>query len=319
MSSITSSTYPVVTLSKAGDQFAIVQGGQLKKLTRQGLADYIATLAPNTFIALTDGPGSYVGQAGKAVVVKATEDGVEFQNATSGNFLALADTPASFGGQAGKLPVVNSGETALEFIDNFFIQLGDTPSTYSGQSEKIVRVNTGATAVEFVTPTEAAPAGNLTGGFADYDHGGGTQAYTTGSGYVKVLNDATGTQTNETYLPSGVATLYDATNSQLDFSDLPDGSRVMIRFTMNVTTTSANQRIRTRLSLAIGGTTPYQIQLDDSIVKTAGVTALGETTFIYVVNDNTRNNPAQFEFSSDGDATLDVQGWVVDVAIRGAV
>lgn len=303
MSSITSSSYPVVTVSKAGDQFAIVQGGQLKKLTRQGLADYIATLAPNTFIALTDGPGSYVGQAGKAVVVRATEDGVEFQNATSGNFLALADTPGAYGGQAGKLPVVNSG---------------DTPASYAGASEKIVRVNTAATGTEFVTPTEAAPAGNLTGGFADYDHGGGTQAYTSGSGFVKILNDATGTQTNETYLPPGITTLYDSANSQLDFSQLPNGSRVLLRLTMNVTTTAANQRIRTRLSAAVGGTTPYQILLDDSVIKAAGATSIGETTFIYVVDDNTRNFPAQFEFSSDAGATLDVQGWVVDVSIRGS-
>lgn len=319
MSDITSRAYPVVTLSKSGDQFAIVQDGQLKKLTRGGLGDFIKTLAPNTFIALTDAPGSYAGQAGKAVVVKATEDGVEFQNATSGNFLSLADTPASYGGNAGKLAVVNSGETDLEFIDNFFIQLGDTPASYSGQSEKIVRVNTGATATEFVTPTEAAPAGNVTGGFADYDHGGGTQAYTAGSGYVKILNDATGTQTNEAYLPPNVTTLYDATNSQLDLSELPNGSRVMIRLTMDITTTTTNQRVRTRLSAAIGGTTPYQIQLDDNVIKAAGTASLGEVTFIYVVDDNTRSNPAQFEFSSDDDATLAVQGWVVDVAIRGDV
>jgi septal ring-binding cell division protein DamX len=41
MSNITSSAYPVVSVSKAGDQFTIVQGGQLKKLTRGGLQQYI--------------------------------------------------------------------------------------------------------------------------------------------------------------------------------------------------------------------------------------------------------------------------------------
>lgn len=318
MSNITSSSYPVVTVSKAGDQFVIVQGGQLKKLTRGGLEGFIKTLAPNTFIALTDGPSSYVGQAGKAVVVKATEDGVEFQNATSGNFLALADTPASYSGQAGKLPVVNGTETALELIDNAFIQLGDTPTEYTGASENIVRVNAAANAIEFVTPTKAAPAANLTGGFADYDHGGATQAYTAGSGFVKILNDATGTQTNESNLPPGILTLYDTINSQLDFSSVPNGSRILIRFTMNVTTTAVNQRLRVRLSLAIGGTTPYQIQLDDSIIKAVGSTSIGEVTFVYIVDDNTRLFPAQFEFSSDADATLDVQGWALDVSTRGA-
>lgn len=34
------------------------------------------------------------------------------------NFIALTDTPSTFTGQAGKYAVVNSGETALEFIDS---------------------------------------------------------------------------------------------------------------------------------------------------------------------------------------------------------
>lgn len=316
MSSITSSSYPVQTSSKATDQFAIVRNGQLMKLTRAGLEAYIKTLSPNTLIGLTDTEGSYVGQAGNALVVKATEDGTEFQPATAGNFNALSDTPASKLGQASKVVAVNAGETALEYIDNSFQKLSDTPASRVGASEQIVRVNTSATALEYVTPETAAPAGNLSGGFADYDHGGGTQAYTGGSGFVKILNDATGPQTNETYLPPGVTTLYDAANSQLDFTDLANGSMVTVRFTLALTTTAANQRIRVRINVAIGGTTPYQITLDDSIIKTAGATNLGETTLIYVVDDNTRNNPAQFEFSSDGDATLDVQGWVVDVRTR---
>lgn len=41
MSSITSSTYPVVEGSQAGDQYTIVRSGSLKKQTRAGIADYI--------------------------------------------------------------------------------------------------------------------------------------------------------------------------------------------------------------------------------------------------------------------------------------
>ena len=36
---------------------------------------------------------------------------------STGTFLALTDTPSSYSGQAGKSQVVNSGETALEFVD----------------------------------------------------------------------------------------------------------------------------------------------------------------------------------------------------------
>lgn len=39
---------------------------------------------PDALLELTDTPDSYTGQAGKAVVVKATEDGVEFATVSAG-------------------------------------------------------------------------------------------------------------------------------------------------------------------------------------------------------------------------------------------
>lgn len=152
MSSITSSSYPVVTVSKSGDQFAIVQNGQLKKLTRDGLQAFIESLTATTLIALTDTPGSYVGQQGQGLVVNATEDGMEFAPTVSSNLLALTDTPSSYGGQANKILAVNSAETAVEFISNTFIGHQDTPANYTGNALNTVRVNSAETALEFVTP-----------------------------------------------------------------------------------------------------------------------------------------------------------------------
>lgn len=150
MSNIASKAYSVVTVTKAGDQFVIVQGGQLKKVTREGLATYIQSLASNTLITLTDGDKSYVGQAGKAVVVNAEEDGWEFQFTTAGNFNALTDTPGSKGGQALKVLRVNSGETAIEYVDPTFTALTDTPSTLTGKAGDFLRVNSLESALEFV-------------------------------------------------------------------------------------------------------------------------------------------------------------------------
>jgi hypothetical protein len=67
---------------------------------------------------LLDTPASYSGQAGKSVVVKGAEDGLEFAAAGGGTYLALTDTPANFTGAAEQIPVVNAGETALAFEDN---------------------------------------------------------------------------------------------------------------------------------------------------------------------------------------------------------
>lgn len=150
MSNITSSSYPVVTVSKDGDQFAIVRGGQLMKMTRQALTDYINQISPGALIELADTPVSYVGQQGKALVVNAGEDALEFEFATAGNFLALTDTPGAYGTQAGKFLAVNSGETAVEFIDSAFTLLGDTPNSFAGRGGDFLRVNSGETALEFV-------------------------------------------------------------------------------------------------------------------------------------------------------------------------
>lgn len=318
MSNIASSTYPTVTVSKEGDLFAIVRNGQLMKLNRAALQAYIEQLAPNTLISLSDTPVSYVGQQGKGLVVNATEDAMEFAPTVSSNFLALTDTPANYGGQAGKLAVVNSGETALEFIDNFFIQLGDTPATYTGQSEKIVRVNTGATAVEFVTPTEAAPTANVTGGFFDYDHGGGTQSFTAGTGPLKLLNDAAGPNTLATYAPPGITSVWLTGTNQFDFSELSLGDEVQFRVSYTVTTTAINQSSETFITLAVGDAAEYTLNLGYEEYKAAGTYPVRRDLKIYMGNTQTLNNPGEIKFESDDNATIQVDGWYVSIRRRGA-
>jgi len=243
MSNITSKSYPVQTSSQGNDQFAIVRNGQLMKLTRSGLEAYIKTLAPNTLIALTDVPGSYVGQQGKVLVVDPTESKMVFEAATAGNFLALSDTPSGYGGQAGKLAVVDSAEEGLEFIDNFFIQLGDTPLSYSGQSLKAVRVNQAASAVEFVDPAVYQVTG-----WAEYSD----TEYTEGSplavseGTTVDLPNNSGTVIDD-YLPTGVSSLYDGTVITPD--TVGDSYEVAIRFK---TKSSINEGA-VRLAIDIGG------------------------------------------------------------------
>jgi parallel beta-helix repeat protein len=67
------------------------------------------------FTELEDAPKSYTGQAGKAVKVKTTEDGLEFGTAGVTKFIELSDVPSSYTGQAGKAVQVKSTEDGLEF------------------------------------------------------------------------------------------------------------------------------------------------------------------------------------------------------------
>ena len=70
-----------------------------------------------SFLSLTDTPVSYLGNAGKTVLVNATEDGLEFGvGGGASTFLSLTDSPSTYVGQAGLVPTVNVGETALEFL-----------------------------------------------------------------------------------------------------------------------------------------------------------------------------------------------------------
>ena len=74
--------------------------------------------SPNTFLELTDTPGSYDGHAGDLIKVSLTEDGLEFSSTSVASaFKDLTDTPASYTGNKGKVPVVNSAEEGLAFYN----------------------------------------------------------------------------------------------------------------------------------------------------------------------------------------------------------
>ncbi|WP_337846259.1 hypothetical protein [Sphingomonas sp.] len=71
-------------------------------------------------------------------------------------FLALSDTPASYAGQAGKLARVNAGATAVEFAQAVFSMLAEAPAgAFSLGANKMLVGNEAGTAFEWRTP----PAG----------------------------------------------------------------------------------------------------------------------------------------------------------------
>lgn len=120
-----------------------------------------------TFLGLSDSPDSYIGQAGKSVVVNATEDGLEFTTVSGGvgdiAFTDLTDAPSTYSGQAGKSVVVNNTENGLEFTTisggtgaSAFTDLTDVPTTYSGQAGNMLVVKATEDGLEFVTSTTSS-------------------------------------------------------------------------------------------------------------------------------------------------------------------
>jgi hypothetical protein len=71
------------------------------------------------FQELLDTPNSYVGEGGKVLAVKDTEDGIEFVNLPEGydQFQELLDTPNSYVGEGGKVLAVKDTEDGIEFVN----------------------------------------------------------------------------------------------------------------------------------------------------------------------------------------------------------
>src|SRR5690606_15734163 len=78
------------------------------------ISDSAASGAVTAFSDLPDTPASYEGAGGYALVVKVSEDGLEY-GTISVAFTQLTDSPSSFTGQGGKLVRVNADGDALEF------------------------------------------------------------------------------------------------------------------------------------------------------------------------------------------------------------
>lgn len=148
------SRYPTVTSYSPSDQLITYQtsSGQLVKIPISVFSEALA----QTFTALTDTPGTYVGQQGKTLAVNNTEDALEFvPNNLAPNFITLPDTPGTYGTAAGKTLRVNGAENAVEFVDSTFLNNTDTPASYAGQALNFLRVNAAETALEF-TGSDAA-------------------------------------------------------------------------------------------------------------------------------------------------------------------
>lgn len=106
---------------------------------------------PTSFLLLGDTPSSYAGMAGKAIIVKGTEDGLDF-TAVATSFLTLSDTPSNYSGAAGKFVKVNGAANALEFVSGVssFLTLSDAPTTYASKGGKIVAVKGTENGLEFI-------------------------------------------------------------------------------------------------------------------------------------------------------------------------
>ena len=139
---------------------------------------------------------------------------------------------------------------------------------------------------------------------------------TGGAGWVYIPNDELGAFTSKTYAPAGVTDVWDASLNKFDWSELSLGDMIDIRVDMVVTTTGANQEVTVSLEMQTDSV-PYDIPFVEIIEKSAGAHEITRYSGVYMGSTDTLTNRARFKIKSDGNATLQVNGWYCKVILGG--
>lgn len=132
---------------------------------------------------------------------------------------------------------------------------------------------------------------------------------------TKLTNDTLGPNTNISYLPMGVTSIWNTVTNQFDFTELSLGTMVNLRITIDVTTSSLNTDVNLDMKLGIGDG-EYKIQFDRTSHKAVGTYSLSRFIGIYIGDTNTRDNPAEFVITTDNNTTVQVHGWYAGMVIR---
>lgn len=155
-------------------------------------------------------------------------------------------------------------------------------------------------------------------GFVDYNDLATTATPITHSGvggYIALTNDTLGSYTNTNYLPTGITTLWNTTNNQLDFSELSLGDMVDVRIDIQITTSVPNQDVNLKFRLAIGGFS-YDLTFHHVSPKAAGTYNIVRYIGLYMGDNNTLNNPAEIMIDSDASCDIKVNGWYCKITRR---
>lgn len=153
------------------------------------------------------------------------------------------------------------------------------------------------------------------GGFADYNDTAtsGTPITIPATTWTKLTNNILGANTKTNALPRGVTSLWNASTNQLNFTELPLNSQVIVRADLSLTTTVANQIAKARLLMAKGDAIEFPINDSERYYKTAGTHDVIVTLPLYIGSTPVKTAPAEIQFWSDSAATMVVRGWYIRV------
>lgn len=127
-----------------------ISGTGLVTVTLSGQDILVGATA--SFLDLTDSPSSYSGEGGKIVIVKATEDGLEFGTSASGlvSSVNTLNQDITISGIGATVVSISGQYILIQGGGGSFTDLDDAPSDYAGYGNHILAVNAGENALEFV-------------------------------------------------------------------------------------------------------------------------------------------------------------------------
>ena len=231
-------------------------------------------------------------------------------------FSELIDT-FQYVGNAGKAVVVDNSELKLIPITlhniSTFTELTDTPDALVPNKMVVVN-NAGNALILQDQPTPPEQFLNSVGYFDYNDLVTQTTPLTAVANVpLKLTNDTAGANTNTSQNPYGVSYVWDSTTNQFHFAELAIGDTIDIRVHVQVTTTSANQKISLKAKFGIGSAYQFENSIYSGQFKTAGLNEISFVAPFYIGSTLIRDYPAELTLITDAGATVKVDGWYVRI------
>ncbi len=165
--------------------------------------------------------------------------------------------------------------------------------------------------------TATTGGGGETNGFIDYNDASTTITPVTlaGNTWTSIPNDGLGAFTNKTYAPNGVTDLMDVLTGEIDVTELPLGSSILIRNDYTVIPNTNNSLLEFRYTLGFGGDSYTLEKIVGRLDSGSGIGYRRSLVpdLIYMGDINTRDNPIGLEVRLSAGGTLVNAGTVIQV------
>jgi hypothetical protein len=255
------------------------------------------------------GPEGPVGKAGRDGVDGKDGRGIKSIKVNNENMLVVTYDDGDMT-IAGKVSVTNKTEVIQNGAGLPLGHFAIYSAEMDDDNQLIIKCNNNKT---FVIPTLRAVD---IGGFADYNDTSTSAAPVTlaDDTWTDIPNNGEGSFSN-IKLPTGVTRLLDPTTGAILVDELPIGSSIIVRMDYTVTPTTNNAALDFRYTLGAGAGA-YTLEttvnrLDEGSGREYRQALV--THYIYVGDDNTKDNPIQPQVKLSGGGTLVNAGMVIEV------